>query len=312
MVKLQEKNVRVVFGQDYPYALCPCDSGKKAKFCCLRPGPEFVKKPQSIVPPVPITGYTHPRCYASADENCSSTISGEHTVSEMVLNELGTDARVILEGLSWQEPGTKKNLPTSVATKANVLCTRHNSALATLDAEVGRLFRTLRLFEEDFQRASFRPEFKLFCGYDVERWMLKTLCGLRAADHIRASRDGRPWDDTHSPVDILYGRQPWSIRSGLYLQLEPTPINNNLNAIVIATGSLGPDQPINVFRFQLRGLTFFLSTIDPGPGGSRYAYRPNSVFLTKQGVRKYVHFWWDVTYYPREIAINLNHNTEAG
>jgi len=63
------------------------------------------------------------------------------------------------------------------ALQAKVLCRRHNSALSALDVAGERLFRWLS------EGLLLVPAFgyRTLSGCDIERWLLKVVCGARAA-----------------------------------------------------------------------------------------------------------------------------------
>jgi hypothetical protein len=66
----------------------------------------------------------------------------------------------------------------SPALTTKCLCRRHNSALSPLDAEAGRLFRAVQSIEMSFSAASFSQRLHFFAGFDLERWLAKTLVSL--------------------------------------------------------------------------------------------------------------------------------------
>jgi hypothetical protein len=41
---------------------------------------------------------------------------------------------------------------------------------------MGRFFRTILDFDEDFNRDTPKEELAVFSGEDIEKWMLKTVC----------------------------------------------------------------------------------------------------------------------------------------
>lgn len=46
-----------------PYHLCPCQSGEKAKFCCLVSNKMWNKAPALVqVKPIPVKNYANPKC----------------------------------------------------------------------------------------------------------------------------------------------------------------------------------------------------------------------------------------------------------
>jgi hypothetical protein len=131
-------------------------------------------RPSRTRPPGADTGYAHARCYASQLTDCCTTISREHYISESILEDHGGVFYVTRKRLGWEA----KQLPAN-ALAAKMLCKRHNSALSPLD-EAGRsLVRCLR-FAQD--RAAAGRGCDVLNGIDVERWMLKMLCGYTVLD----------------------------------------------------------------------------------------------------------------------------------
>lgn len=177
--------------------------------------------PVRTLPSGPETGYEHPNCYARVLRDCGTKISREHFISESVLLELGSKFRVTHEGMGWDE----KLLPTN-ALASNVLCDRHNSALSPLD-DVGLAFvRMLRRgvrHSAGVQRARGRG---ILNGIDVERWLLKTLCGFTALDKEAVPAQ---W------VQMLYGRAPIERPAGLRMNIEVGDVNADPEMIEYGT-----------------------------------------------------------------------------
>ena len=66
-------------------------------------------------PPGNRTGFSHPKCYAGGDHNCSEKISREHYDSATVLKQIEFEKTVNIAGLlRWQarKPLTKSRSPT--------------------------------------------------------------------------------------------------------------------------------------------------------------------------------------------------------
>jgi hypothetical protein len=159
---------------------CPCGSGRILKDCCL--------KPIGILrPPAPTSGYRHDKCYAKEFADCSSKISGEHWISDGVLRILARFGPLNVGGLPWQPPGTTKEMSVDCL-RSNMLCTRHNSGLSPLDQVAIRFFGAFPHVRSEHLGS---PTLSLFCGADLERWMLKVLCGGIYSGAIRPSA-GRP------------------------------------------------------------------------------------------------------------------------
>jgi hypothetical protein len=141
--------------------MCPCGSGLPIRSCCGALA--------NTVPPGPRTGYSNPKCYASALEDCSEGISGEHFISAAVLKLL-SDESFQVSDVAWLPDGGSAILRVS-SLKSNVLCRRHNIALTTLDTVARDFFGFLMSYDGTSAQI-------LIPGLDIERWLLKVLCGL--------------------------------------------------------------------------------------------------------------------------------------
>lgn len=199
---------------------CPCGSGKPTWQCHLDFDGRLRKHLPSLRPPGPLTGYSHPGCYLRSTNDCCDQISGEHYMSEAILQRF---EGVRVSGMHWQKPGEEVTLAVS-ALKANILCRRHNSALAPLDAEAGLFFAAIDEGVADLKRKTLsrKPTFRLISGDAIELWMLKVACGLYFAV---GAHDGVKLSSSHS-IDIqkvrraFFDRQ-WDPGGGLYFKGAP-------------------------------------------------------------------------------------------
>jgi hypothetical protein len=200
---------------------CPCQSGRSIAACCGSTGTLF-RTSASTTPPAPATGITHPDCYAGALRDCSTTISNEHYISEDVLTALGDLGPV--QGFTWLGPdGTTKVVPAG-ALVSKVLCKRHNEALSPLDARAGQFFRQLQAADQFLHHGPGTFTIYLANGHDLERWLLKTLCGVVAANIIDVAPVQRPWRPPLQWLRILFGGAPFPAGWGLYV---PAPIGHS-------------------------------------------------------------------------------------
>jgi hypothetical protein len=164
--------------------LCTCNSGKRIIDCC------FAKT--CSTPPLPKTGYSHPRCYAKSLEDCSSNISKEHYISHSVLS-LFESHSVEIRGFSWIKEGTSQRLSKDSLT-SKVLCQRHNSALSSLDSIAQKFFSFVLGKNKDQWALIIR-------GEEIERWMLKAYCGLLSAGVM--TYQGKPLPKMEIGPDFL-------------------------------------------------------------------------------------------------------------
>lgn len=192
-------------------APCVCGSGAPAGTCCLTKN-GWHRKPTAIT--LRHTGQigNHTGCYMRDTNACCTKISGEHLISEAVLEVLA-EKQVEVSGLPWLNGG-KKVLPFSALT-ANCLYRTHNSALSALDAAGAKFFSA-------FQRCGTidsRPnQHHLMSGHDLERWLLKTSAGLAASQSfaIDGARLEGALGGEMRVVELLEDVRAWKPPLGLH------------------------------------------------------------------------------------------------
>jgi hypothetical protein len=157
---------------------CPCDSGQRIKICCRRRDGSLRPRQAKTRPRPPATGFANERCYAAPLNDCSKKITGEHTLSHSVLRELSPTGVIEVNGLLSRPLEQFVSVPISGFT-CNILCDRHNSALSPLDAIGNRFFRSFKTINAELSDKSKKPRSRpyLFNGHDIERYILKALCG---------------------------------------------------------------------------------------------------------------------------------------
>lgn len=112
-----------------------------------------------------------PRCFLGITKDCARPMSGDHFMSAAVLRRISAE-RITIRG----PYGERTLAVSSDALKTKRLCKRHNSALAPLDAEAGRLFQAMRDVNSTLAKnADPSQPLYMFSGIDIERWLLKTL-----------------------------------------------------------------------------------------------------------------------------------------
>lgn len=193
-----------------PDSLCPCGSEKQIDNCCSTIRGLF-KQPSKTTPSGPKTNKSLDRCYASILNDCSNSISREHFISKSLLSHLNMNNSLEVEGFPWQKSG-KTTLPPN-ALAARILCQRHNSALSNLDSLAVRLFKSL---DEGGIAENAKNLLYLFSGHDLERWLLKVLCGMAFSNNL-------PIDlriDLSIPqewIEILFGYRDFPENMGLFM-----------------------------------------------------------------------------------------------
>jgi hypothetical protein len=105
---------------------------------------------------------------------------------------------VRFSGAPWQR-GQERVLPIS-SMGANILCTRHNTALSPLDKTAGNFFRVLREFDMAMQSDGVSSLFALFDGHLLERWFLKVLWGGVEGGNLQR-HSGEPYLSMRTDAD---------------------------------------------------------------------------------------------------------------
>lgn len=270
-----------------PQSECPCGSCLPASTCCLTPK-GFTKAPAATSPPNPRTAAQHSKCYANLLNDCSVKISREHFVSQNVLEVLDRQGGLRVDGLPWQKAAG----PTSISPNAftsKVLCERHNRALSPLDSIASRLFQSL---DEHCAAGSGQQLLYLFSGHDIERWLLKVLCGLAASrsipPHVTASTTvPKPW------LDTLFGVTDFSAGQGLYVCCVPGEVFAGPRGLVLAP--LASQEELVGIGASVCGYDLILvmePIADRTLNGRKFAYRPMELHTTGRSFEKSVMFSW--------------------
>jgi hypothetical protein len=260
--------------------LCPCGSGLPMSKCCLT-------LRTNTTPPPPVTEHSNPRCYAKTLSDCDSKISREHYVSEGILS-LKNGALTVL-GFPWQPNGNLKKVSAQALT-AKVLCKRHNTALSGLDSVAIKFFKFL-IGDNHNQNVL------LINGNEIERWMLKMLCGLAASGNIAFnSQRSHSWTPPNQWLQILFGNANIPSNCGLYYvsgnyrfrnnKMELVPVQNNNSSELVS------------IALTIDGFPFLFSMEPPPPlarpvsGNAELNHRPECIGIEDGTSYREVHLGW--------------------
>jgi hypothetical protein len=153
-----------------PDSPCGCGSGRAFGDCCLHDG-KITLSPKSITSPAPITGQSISNCFFNSNNDCGGGMSGDHLISAAVLRQITTE-KITITGTGF----SRSVYIQDNSLKIKWLCRRHNAALSPLDTLAARLFQAV--LAADFALAQGiipNQRLYLFEGFDIERWLLKTL-----------------------------------------------------------------------------------------------------------------------------------------
>jgi len=277
---------------------CPCESGRVLRSCCLTVDGALRPVAAVTCPPAPRTGIRNGRCYAAALADCSPDISREHYVSHALLKLLSIDGKVTIDGFLWQDSGAVGRVPAPSLT-GKILCRRHNLALSPLDAVASRLFERIDEFHHEIANSARKNEnrFFLFNGHDIERWMLKTLCGAVVSGNAEIRSRESNWRPPLEWLKILFGEEPFAPRCGLYFHSEVTGkpyIERGFKFTCFSNKIAG----VYGARISLNDERFVLAMSAPpkdlsGTFIRDHACQPQGLRFMIDSCEKVIHFGWD-------------------
>ena len=282
-----------------PYNPCPCSSGQKAKFCCLN-GKKWDKKPTLLTGKTLLVNHSHVRCYANGLNDCSDKISKEHYISEYLLNNLGNANTVNIKGLFWQGYGNVQTMPKATLA-SNILCTRHNKFLSPFDSEMGRFHRTIVEYNQNFELNQPVNEFSLFCGEDLEKWLLKTVCAFIMSKQIGVGDKKVECQMKDIYTEILFKNRPFPEGWGLYVDAasDQTILYHNY----LGFNFLVQDESVLYVKMILTGLTFYLVLDTPNNIKQGMIYRPRGIEIKRNNVRKTLEICWQDKKYKQGVFL---------
>jgi hypothetical protein len=101
-------------------------------------------------------------------------MSGDHIVSASVLRGISSE-KITITGHNFSRTLSLN----SDSLKVKRLCQRHNAALSPIDIQAARLFHAVQSIEAALSRQEISQQsLFLFEGFDIERWLLKTLLAV--------------------------------------------------------------------------------------------------------------------------------------
>ncbi len=277
----KQKKLTLNLAQD----LCLCGSGKLLKNCCLTTR-------HNTIPKGPATGFSHPRCYARSLNDCSPTISREHYISEGVLKLYGKKT-ALAKGMKWIPKGNQKEIAINSLT-GKVLCNRHNHALSLLDTTAIQFFK---FFTKPWDGE--KDDILLLSGFELERWMLKMLCGIVASGNATFEKTTEKWQPPQNWLRIMYGTDKIEAPAGLHcITGEYREVTESVQIVPIRSPS--SEEPVGLsivisgigFIFSMEGIegTFIKDHLQ----SERFQthYRPEAFQLNNGQNRREVHFGW--------------------
>jgi len=220
------------------------------------------------------------RCFLHGHGSCGGKISGEHYISETVLEAIGSNGSVQIGGLPWQTQQTLQSIGIR-SLVSNVLCATHNSGLSGLDNAAGAFFRAVDAADK---RPATLPSVITVDGMLVERWFLKVMSGLAAGVGFNNGTVPAKWNQ------VLSG-DPWPDGWGLYV---PTPSGSQVLATEFFLETVvNPDtREVNAAKFRVAGVYFSLLLGRPDNPAAWGAHRPRGLIFRNEQSERRIEFAW--------------------
>ncbi len=193
------------------------------------------------------TGNRNEKCFLNSRKGCSSKISGEHYLSNKLLNVIEQQNKTIdIAGLSWL-PKEKIQSIGKANLVSNILCITHNSSLSDLDSSIGDFVFFISEIDKNLQLPNPVGKSYKISGRVIEQWILKAIIGLVESENIK-QKTGERYNYKSKCIDLLCEPQKrWPNGWGLYISnsesqiyhsksFELTPKPNPKTGEILATG----------------------------------------------------------------------------
>lgn len=293
---------------------CPCgETSLPLKDCCLSYDGQLRKKRQKVLPPIPKTSFSQNGCYLASTCDCSRGLSAEHYMSKNILEVIGDGKAVSIDGFPWQKTSEMQVVGINSLT-AKILCSRHNSSLATLDASAGKFFRKLQEIFINLRKKSLsrKRSFVIMSGEDIELWMLKVACGLFFSNN--ASRDGKLLLIDHNVNGMLitnaFYHGKWAERCGLYIKETSGHVFLAENTVATAPVSVPETKAFIGVELKISGLSFRL-LFDPNGWEQKlleedgWGFRPSELLFRNRLRTHSIALTWENNTPQKSIQIDL-------
>ncbi|WP_259070332.1 hypothetical protein HDF24_14685 [Mucilaginibacter sp. X4EP1] len=185
---------------------------------------------------------------------------------------------------------------------SNILCTHHNALLSPFDSEMGRFHRTIVEYNQGFELETPINDLSLFCGEDLEKWMLKTVCAFIVSKQIGIGNKKVECKMKEIYTNILFTDAPFPDGWGMYVDAanDQTILYHNY----LHFNFLVQDDSVLYAKMVLAGLIFYLVLDTPNNIKPGMIYRPRAVEIKKGDVRKTMEISWQDTQYNQGVFLN--------
>ncbi|WP_257547137.1 hypothetical protein [Sphingopyxis sp. DBS4] len=225
--------------------------------------------------------------------SCIGPISGEHLISESVIEVLQGDGGFSISGVPWLDKGEEKILGAQ-SLRANCLCTKHNSALSPIDSAARHFFASLKNYLEV---DAGEPRMALVSGHDIEVWLLKTAKALAVSGNLARGNEklSGVFTQDRMLVTMLDDPAAWPDGAGLYcLMSEGDMIVNHSRFQLVPW--LNEAEEIVALQVGILGFMFLLLLekldTEKYPLLATAKYRPSRIEIRHPASESWVSMSW--------------------
>ena len=266
--------------EDVLKAPCPCGSSNIARVCCFD-GRGWHRSAASLGLRELPAGETIERCYMRELGSCVAPISGEHLISESVIDVLQGDGSFSISGVPWLPKGEEKILGKQ-SLRTNCLCTKHNSALSPIDGAAKHLFSALKSYLE---ADAGKPRHAIVSGHDLERWLLKTAKALAISGNFARGEErlSGVFAQDVSLISMLDDPAAWLEGTGLYCLMNDGDLMVNHSRFQLAPWVETAEGREEIVALEVSILGFVFILLLEKPNQERYPllgqakYRPGRI-----------------------------------
>ncbi|MBU1297791.1 MAG: hypothetical protein KKG06_11325, partial [Bacteroidetes bacterium] len=150
-------------------------------------------------------------------------------------------------------------------------------------------------------------ETRKFNGDFIEKWMLKTICGLIASNQIAVNSQRQNVVLKEKYVDLLFNNEEWPISWGLYFKLPENKQIHKFDCISVLpyTGN----NEVKAAEFLFNNFVFNLSLGKPDKPELWGIHRVNKIHFTNGKVIKTIELEWNDLKYDKWVSLTRTTTT---
>jgi hypothetical protein len=241
--------------------------------------------------------------------SCIPPISGEHIISNSVCQVLMGDGEFSISGLPWLEAGEVKIIPPP---QANCLCTKHNSAISSLDDAAHYFFASLRSYLE--HDAGSRHA--ITSGHDLERWLLKSAKAAAVSRNLARGRErlSGAFSRDAAILDMLDDPRHWPEGAGLYCTMNTGEVTENTPRFQFQP-LINEHDDIEALAINIMGFRFVLlleaHDLNKYPFLHGARYRPKRILISYPTSTNWITLSWEDGKPHEELTVQwLSHSNQ--